>query len=107
MSKIEQSGMSVLSFLTSGELKSWLVHKPIEIAKSICVISNRSRPGDGDECAGVRLCHWLKEEGSEWKEVPFMIYCFHPELVCDLPKYEGVFLTKKSDEVLKFVMSDR
>jgi len=55
----------VLNF--SGALKNWWIHKPIEIAESICVISNRSRPGDGDETAGVRLCHWLKEEGSEWR----------------------------------------
>jgi len=61
-------------------------------------VSFQERIGDGDETAGVRLCHWLKEEGSEWKNVPFLIYCFNLELVQDLPTYKGVFMTKDGNE---------
>jgi len=104
ITNIEQVGVNVVNFLTSGELKCWLSNKPVEIVDKILIISNRNRPGDGDECAGVRLCQWVKEEGSEWKDVPFIIYCFLPDLVCDLPKFKDVLLTNDRKEVFKFVI---
>jgi len=73
------------------------------VLSNIRIISNRNREGDGDETAGVRLCQRIKEKGSEWAHVPFMIYCWDTSLVKDLPQEEGVYLTSKSADVIQFV----
>jgi len=83
-----------------------LSNKSDEMAQILLMISNRNRPGDGDESAGVRLCDWVKEARSTWSSVPFILFCFQIDLVCDLPKYDGVFLIKDSRELFKIVTTD-
>jgi len=104
ISKIEKNNIKVVTFPNSYSMKHWLKEKDPETLKDIRVISNRFREGDGEESAGVRLCSWFKDENSEWKHVPFMIYCGKHKLVCDLPKYESVFLANEEVEVYEFAI---
>ena len=50
----------------------------------IRIITNRARPEDGGESAGVRTCQWILNH-DDYKHIPIMIYCGNPSLVADLP----------------------
>ena len=63
----------------------------------IRIITNRMRPSDGDESAGVRTCQWILNN-DDYKHIPIMIYCGNPSLVADLPP--GAKLT--NDPVVLF-----
>jgi len=107
--KIEDTQVRVIQFQGSKELLNWLsIHGRRDNSASqqqISIISNGYRENDGGESAGIRLCQFLKQDGSEWKDIPFLLFCSNKNLVHD-PKFPVFTITDKSQDVLKFATSD-
>ena len=102
---LQEKGIEITTFETSSSLRSWLsLNYQINRTTKFGVISNRTREGDGDECAGVRLFQWLRQKGSEYAHFPFLLFCGNPKLVEDLPKEPNVFVTNDVSVLRKFAL---
>jgi len=101
---LQSHGIIVTTLANSSSLMSWLALNHRESNK-IRIISNRNRPGDGDESAGVRLLQWLRQKESEWQHIPFLLYCGNAKLVQDLRQGPDVIVTDSRADVLKFALN--
>ena len=110
IAELQSKGVKVLTFPNSSSLRHWLTLNTAAARDSniqIRIISNRNRAGDGDETAGIRLLQWLHHVGSEWKNVPFLVFCGDKKLVKDMPLGENCFLTDSEAAVKKFALKGR
>ena len=68
------------------------------------IASNRFRGDDGEEAGGVRLLQWLRQPGSEWISIPFILFCGNANFVKhEMPSGEGISLTDNPTDFVKLV----
>ena len=110
IAELQREGVRVITFPNSSALRHWLTLNE-SVARDpktpLRVISNRNRPGDGDESAGVRLLQWLHHEGSEWNFVPFLLFCGDTKRVKDMPSKNNCFLTDTNAGLKIFALEGR
>jgi len=101
ITNLESQGVKITKFLNTHSLFSWLALNYKKNKEKLKIISNRNRPGDGEESAGVRLFQCL-HESDDWQHIPFLLFCGNANLVKDLPS--GVLVTDTEDGVVKFAL---
>jgi len=89
INKVQSSGITVLSFESSQSIITWLMNS-VNTAdgptSGLKIVSNRFRPDDGGDLAGVNLYHTLQTVNSKlFSHIPFAIFCGNKSLVKDPP----------------------
>ena len=54
----------------------------------------------------MRLCRWIKQKGSDWEHLQFLLFCGDKKLILDLPDAAGVIVSDKESDVIKFATED-
>ena len=108
---LQNQGVTVTQFPDSASLRSFLLKQLPSLGgdrnaslSHLKIASNRFRGADGEEVGGVRLLQWLRQPGSEWNNIPFILFCGNANLVKhEMPTGDGIFFTDNTPDFIKLV----